>query len=313
MRARSTPRLVRWALTVTLASLPGGCTPQKPPAPPPAPSPSPPVPPEETFALSHVRFLAEPSDPFVKLKVTYTVDNRLDRHAGGDLCFDLIDKDGYFITYPHRLDMVGLRARDSETVVDEVDLMEPELWDATAELRLYMSQSCFSPTHPPLSPAIFMDRSGRLLSAEARIEGKSSEVEGEDSPEIWFELKDARLVQNDRGEVMANYTLTNLKRGRASGFLCARLTHDAHCACQGLDQAETTKFNLGQGASVRKTSLLDLKDNAHWGPGQHVQLYMSTFGCTTPPQQANSNVLVIDKPRSIEAPPRPANPESDDD
>jgi hypothetical protein len=101
---------------------------------------------------------------------------------------------------------------------------------------------------------------------------------------------------------MVSYTLTNLTKGRASGQLCARLNPDTRCDCQGLDHAESEEIYLGLGASVRKTTQLDLRDNQNWSRGQRLQLYMSWLGCSLIPEKAISNVLLVPKPRSIQAP-----------
>lgn len=304
---------------MALTSLLGGCTrqPSQPAPPPPAaPSPALALRPDETFALSNVRLQATDSgDMGVKLQVTATVKNRLEKHAGGTLCLDLLDKDGYLVADRRALAGVGLRAGDSDTLEEASTYVEPPLWEDTTTVHLYMDRACaYRSDHDDLrSTVLSIDKSGRLLPPEAWVEGRYSAAQVEDIPNAWFELKDARLVQNELGEVMVSYTLTNRTQGRASGRLCARLTNATRCSCQGLDQAEGAEFNLGLGVSTRKTSRLDLKDNAHWGQGQQVQLYMGAFGCSTLPTQANSNVLTLPKPRSIEAPPPPPAPESYDD
>ena len=303
---------------MALASLLEACTPQpsraKPPTPP-APSPAPTLRPEETFALSNVRLQATESDIGVRVQVASTVKNRLTKHAGGTLCLDLIDKDGYFVTYRRSLDGVGLRAGDSDTLEEASTYVDPQLWEATTVLHLSMDRACSAlGTRDDLRSAVLsMDTSGRVLPPEAWVEGKRSAAEAEDIPDAWFELKDARLVQNELGEVMVSYTLTNRTQGRASGQLCARLTNATRCSCQGLDEAQGAEISLGLGVSTRKTSRLDLKDNAHWGQGQQVQLYMGAFGCSTLPVHANSNVITLTKPRSIEAPPPTPEPEGNDD
>jgi len=271
-----------------------------------------PVPLEETFSLSNVQFHYD--EQRERLIGSYTVRNRTSAHAGASLCIDLIDKDGYFIKRAISFDLIALRAGDFEQV-EESDSVDPLNWAATTVLRIYMlGTTGFCPENGTdfRSAVLFMDNFGRPLPPESRPVLKTSEAESEMTGKPWFELKNARLSQDSQGKVLLSYGLTQHTQGRAASTLCARLLENEHCLCKGMDQAESREFNLGRGESVRWTWHLDLQDNTNWSRGRQLLVYMSELGCALPPEEATSNVLLLPKPNSIQAPMPSAEEEFDE-
>ncbi len=293
-----------WALAALITAPLGGC--QKQDAAPAAPAipatvPATPVPPEERFVLSNVRFRYDPQR--AQLIASYTVSNRGDTRERVHLCIDFIDKDGFFVHRGKAFDRLNPRPGTSDEFVDEEGFLSADQWTPTEVLRFSLDkQACGARGTEPRGAALFLDKSGRPLPPEARPTGKLSPADEGTATGPWFRLENVRVLQNTREEVMLEYKATNLTEGRATSRLCVRLVDDTRCACQGIDEAETEDFNLGRGASERRSSRLELGDEAHWDQGRQLLIYAAPFGCTNAPREATSAVLTRPKPDTIHAP-----------
>ena len=292
-----------WLLAV-LVSLLVGCTRPEPTLLPPVVSPVvpvPPAPPEKTFVLSDLKLrYAEEGE---RLNISYAVLNRSGSYANAVLCFDFLDKDGYFVQSQAEIDSIGLSAGDSEVVSEDSSRISAEQWSATVALRVYLTRrSCLY--MEPRADVHFVDKTGRPLETGEGPAFKETDSETDDPYGPSFELRDAKLVQNDLDEVMLSYTLTNIIKGRTSGQLCARLTREASCPCQGLESVESEAVEMSLGASKRYTLRIDLQDPENWARGQWLVLYMAPLGCMSPQEDASSNVLTLARSRSIHVPVR---------
>ncbi|WP_434385505.1 hypothetical protein [Melittangium boletus] len=297
-------RFASWALATLIATPLGGCHKQDAaPAAPviPATEPAMPVPPEERFVLSNVRFRYDSQR--AQLVASYTVSNRGDTRERVHLCIDFIDKDGFFVHRGKAFDRINPRPGTSDEFVDEEGFLSADQWTPTEVLRFSLDkQACGARGTEPRGASLFLDKTGRPLPPDSRPTGKPSPADEGTATGPWFRLENVRVFQNANEEVMLEYKATNLTEGRATSKLCVRLVNDTRCACQGIDEAETEDFNLGLGASARGSSRLELGDAAHWDQGRQILIYAARFGCTDAPGEATSAVLTLPKPRTIHAP-----------
>lgn len=304
---------VRWEVVVALLALLGGCKREEPvPAATPSSSIAPhpgaapplaekPVPPEETFVLSDVTFRYDEKDS--RLQASYRVTSRSAKRERLAFCIDLIDKDGFFVIQGRWTGQFSLRSKGSDEMVDESARISPDVWEASEVVLFYMGVDyCRKGSLDARSNVVALAKSGLPPPPGAQVKGRESPVDVEDVPAPWFRLEDVRVRQDNGGVVWADYRLTNLTKGRATSELCVRLVNDSSCSCQYIDQAESEEFNLGLGASERLSTVLDLSDNQNWDGGRYLIIYTSRFGCIGSPEDASSNVVILAKPRSIEAP-----------
>lgn len=297
------PRAFTGVLLLTvLSALHSGCKPTPVSSPPEASTPaSPPTLPNaagpSTLVLSHLRLRYDEQKHH--LLISYALNNRGSSRARAALCVDLIDKEGYLIYLPDRVEYINLGPGDSDTVED-IELLAPrDGWKAAESLRFYVSDTActFDDTHVR-GEVFFLDKSGQPLPPGARPEVKKSEASTSAFTGPHFRLSDVRVTQNEQKAVEVSYVATNLTQGRVSGRLCARLLEDEHCTCQPLDEgAVEWELNLGRGDSERRTDTLKLDDTAHWGRARRLQFYLSRFGCSSPLEDATSNVVSLEKPR----------------
>jgi hypothetical protein len=298
----SSGRFAPWAVVAVVTALQGGCKKQEPvstPAVQPQPAaPAKPVPPGESFVLSNVRFRYD--EQRSQLIASYEVSNRGDKRERVYLCIDFIDKDGFFVSQGKAFDRLNLRPGTSDQLVDEENYFPATHWKPTEVLRFYLDkQPCRVNSTDLRGAALFLDKSGKALPPGAQPTGKMSPADEGTVTGPWFRLDGVRVFQNPQEEVMLEYKATNLTKGRASSRLCVRLTNDARCSCQGIDEAESEEFNLGSGASEQQVARLALNDNMNWNNGRQLIIYAARFGCTDSPKEATSTILTLAKPPSI--------------
>ena len=305
----SSGRFAPWAVAALITALLGGCKKEEPAPAAPAVQPQPtapatPVPPGESFALSNVRFRYD--EQRAQLIASYEVSNRGDARERVHLCIDFIDKDGFFVHRGKAFDRLNPRPGTSDQLVDEEGFLSADQWKPTEVLRFYLDkQACRTNSTELRSASLFLDKSGKPLPPDVRPTGKVSQADEGTATGPWFRLEGVRVFQNPQEEVMLEYKATNLTQGRASSKLCVRLTNDASCACQGIDEAESEELNLGLGASERQLTRLELSDDNNWNQGRQLIIYAARFGCTDSPKEATSKVLTLPKPKSIHAPEPP--------
>ena len=302
------PRAFRNVLwLIALSALHPGCTPATGSGPPDASTPAAlpalpgtPGPTWESLAVSNLRFRYDAQARL--LRTSYEVRNHGATRARAALCVAFVDKDGYLIRQnAETLEYINLGPGDSDTVEEvESSVLPPDWTDATTLGFFIGNPLCVFNDKQPRGPLFFLDKSGHPLAPGAGPEVKKSNVDTDPSTGPRFQLSEVRLTQDTPNTAQVSYVATNLTRSRASAELCVRIAaSDAHCPCERVPWSDPVAgFGLGSAASARRTEKYRLSDSEASRKNRHVMIYLARLGCDSPPEEASSNIVFLDRPDS---------------